>query len=128
MNPSMNIMELPNMLLVPAPIIPRAILEARREESKTMTLVIAPVRHSTRFRARICHGRSFKDWGGLKVVRLVHKFLANRRRCEARLAPPQSPQHSATTGMGPRLGENSRLVEKEVVNSRNKIHNLGATF
>ena len=91
MNPSMNIMELPNMLLVPAPIIPRAILEARREESKTMTLVIAPVRHSTRFRARICHGRSFKDWGGLKVVRLVHKFLANRRRfdCEARLAPPR---------------------------------------
>ena len=69
MNPSMNIIELPNMLLVPAPIIPRAILEASRLESKTMTFVIAPVRHSKRFRARICHGRSFKDWRGLKVVK-----------------------------------------------------------
>ena len=61
MKPSMNIMELPNMLLVPAPIIPKAILEARREESETATFVMAPVRQSVRFRPRMCFGRSFRD-------------------------------------------------------------------
>ena len=61
MNPSMNIMELPNMLLVPAPIIPKAILEARREESDTMTFVTAPVRHSVTFMPNMCLGRSFRD-------------------------------------------------------------------
>ena len=52
----MNIMELPNMLLVPAPIMPKAILVARREEPATMTLVMAPVRQSVRFTPKMCFG------------------------------------------------------------------------